>query len=715
MNFGDPGNFINRELSWLDFNLRVLAEAEDATVPLLERLKFVAIVSSNLDEFFMVRVAMAYRALKKSVGIVGPDGMPAREIIRRVREKTEDMAARQYRCLDADILPALRREGLELVRASELLPAEREYLEQYFDLQVMPVLTPLAVDTGHPFPLLASGAVFILFKIKPRADTAGQLWSQADTVLVQVPTGLPRFVKLPAEKGRLRAALLDDVICLFADRLMGGGYDVTAAHPFRVTRDADLAVDEEGADDLMAAVEEELRSRRWGRPIRLEIGTAVDTDVVRYLQEQLGLGDEAVYRVPSVINLKSFFNFISLVDRPDLQDAYWPPLPHPAIPDKTDLLEIIRERDLVLHHPLQSFDPVVDFVSGAADDPAVLAIKITLYRVSGDSPLVKALVRAAENGKQVTALVELRARFDEEANITWARRLDSAGAHVIYGVVGYKTHSKVALVVRREEDGIRRYVHLSTGNYNDKTARVYTDLGYLTARPEFGADVSAFFNVITGYSLPPKWKRIEMAPTGLRRRFLALVEREIEKHSPETPGFIRAKMNALIDPAMIAALYRASAAGVRIELLVRGMCRLRAGVPGLSENIVVHSILDRFLEHSRIYHFRNGGNEEVYLASADWMERNFDRRLELLFPILGEENRREVLTVLDQALADNCKAWELLPDDTYRKLAPRAGEKPLRSQEALYLQAKIKVRQPPPETPERLFTAKVKQRQQRQR
>jgi polyphosphate kinase len=686
MSLDDPAYYMNRELSWLDFNTRVLAEAEREEKPLLERLKFLAITSSNLDEFFMIRVAMLHRAVEARTGPLGPDGLTSREALDRVREKAQALVRRQYDCLEERVLPLLAREGIERVRAAALSPEDRDALRHAFEDRILPVLTPLTVDPSHPFPLLANGALYILFRIALEAPEDHTLFGQTDTVLVQVPQGIDRIVRLPGGRGAFRFALLEDVIALFAGDLLGG-YRIEAAVPFRVTRDADFTVDDEQAENLMTAIQEQLRSRRKGKPVRLEVGKDAPEALVRYLTEELGLAEPDVYHLPPWLDLRCGFEILGNLDRADLEKPSWPPQPHPRLRGERDLFEAIREEDLLLHHPYQSFDPVVELLQRAADDPDVLAIKVTLYRVSGDSPVVGALIRAAESGKQVTALVELRARFDEETNITWAERLDEAGAHVIYGVVGYKTHSKALLVVRREEGGIRRYVHLGTGNYNDRTARLYTDFGYLTARPAFGADVSAFFNVITGYALPPRWRRIEMAPTGLRTRFAALIEREIEKHTPETPGFIRFKMNSLIDPGMIRLLYRASQAGVRVEGIVRGMCRLRAGVPGLSENIRIVSILDRFLEHSRIYHFHNGGQEELYLASADWMERNLNRRIELLFPVLDDPSRREVLRCLGAGLADNVQAWELRPNNTYAQLHPREGGPARRSQEILYREA----------------------------
>lgn len=687
----DPGDlFINRELSWLDFNFRVLAEAENPEVPLLDRLKFVAIVSSNLDEFFTVRVARLKRLIAQGEKTSpSPDGMSPSSTLDAICRKSADMLARQYAALDREILPRLQDEGIAIVREPAYTQEDRDVLRHLFDEQISPTLTPMAVDPGHPFPLLASGAIYLIFRIHPREELLNRFYSQTDTVLVQVPKSLSRFIPLPAPEGRMRLAVLNDVITLFADRLLGG-YHIEGAYPFRVLRDAEMEVDETTEDDLLGVIHEALRSRKWGAPVRLEIWGRMPEVVQRYLVEQLDVTDARdIARVPSLLGLKDLFTILDLVDRPDLLEKPWPPQEHPVLSRTEDVFQTIREADQILTLPYQTFDPVVRMISLAADDPDVLAVKITLYRVSGKSPLVRALVRAAENGKQVTVLVELRARFDEEANIGWARQLDAAGAHVIYGVVGYKTHSKVCLVVRRERDGIQRYVHLGTGNYNDKTARLYTDVGLFTARAEFGADVSGFFNVITGYSLPPRWHWLTMAPTDLRRRLLALIEREIETHTPEAPGRIRAKMNSLVDPEVIRALYRAGRAGVEIDLLVRGLCRLRAGVPGLSETIRVRSILDRFLEHPRILHFRNGGNEEVYLSSADWMERNFDSRLELMFPILDAACREEVTGILDTGFADNTKAWEMDADGVYHRVpCPANHRDQIRSQEVLYKQAR---------------------------
>ncbi len=682
-----PEHWINRDLSWIAFNYRVLAQAEDINLPLLDRVKFLAIVSSNLDEFFMVRIAFMRRALKGGQYDTGPDAMAPRQLLNEAREQARDLQTRANRCWAEDVLPALRASSIDILEPDRLSPSDRDYLAGYFREQVLPVLTPMVLDSTHPFPLLSSGAIYLLLRVSARSDIGESFFSKADTVLVQVPSGLSRFVGLPrSEGGPARFILLEDVLSLFAEEIIRG-YDIRSAHLFRITRDAELTLDGDQSEDLILAIQEGLKRSRWGAPVKLSVGSRVPDEEAKYLCGRLELEESDVFRSAVMLDMKGLFGLISLIDRPDLKEPPWPPQMHPAFPPNADIFEVIARGDVILSLPYQSFDPVTRLIETAADDPDVLAIKITLYRVSGQSPLVRALIRAAERKKQVTALVELQARFDEEANITWAQRLDAAGAHVIYGVVGYKTHSKAALIIRREADGIKRYCHLATGNYNDRTARQYTDLGLLTADPSFGADISSFFNVITGYSLPPVWNHIEMAPTGLRARTGAMIRREVEKHSPEKPGFIRAKMNALIDPQLIRELYRASQAGVKIDLLVRGMCRLRPGVPGLSDNITVRSIVDRYLEHPRVFHYRNGGAEEVYLSSADWMERNMDRRLELLFPVNDPACRREVLAVLDAGFSDNVSAWELLPDGVYAREKPAPYEPIFRSQEKLYQRA----------------------------
>jgi polyphosphate kinase len=648
-------------------------------------MKFCAIVSSNLDEFFMVRVAIALRTQASGKESTGPDSLTVTEMLQKISTKVHELVERQQKCFEKELLPRLKKEGIDFVRMEDYGRNDKKFLKTYFADKVLPVLTPLAVDPSHPFPLLSNCGIYILFSVSKEKKEAEAFYGKAEKILVQVPPSLDRFVQLPSKDGKLRIALLDDMIKIFATKLIPG-YKVEEAVGCKVTRDADLSVDEEQSENLMSSIEQELQSRRRGAPVRLEIERSARKETVGYLCEMLELSNDEVYFIPTILGLKNLFQFISMIDRKDMEDKPWPPVKHPLIDSaKGSIFSKIRQRDILLHHPYHSFEPIIKLVGKAAQDKKVLAIKITLYRVSGDSPIVKSLIAAAQNGKQVTALVELRARFDEEANIHWAKQLDKAGAHVIYGVMGYKTHSKALLVVRKEQGGIRRYVHLSTGNYNDSTAKLYTDLGYLTARPDFGADISAFFNVITGYSLPAVWKQIEMAPTGLREKVLFLIEREIEKHSPETPGLIRIKCNSFIDPTVINALYNASGKGVKVELVIRGLCRLRPGVKGLSENITVRSIVDRFLEHPRIYHFHNGGAEEIYLSSADMMERNLDNRVELFFPIVDKVAIEEAKTVLDMALVDNQKAWDL-KDITYKRVRNNR-KKPFRSQERLYLRA----------------------------
>ncbi len=700
-----PAHWLNRDLSWIAFNYRVLAQAEDINLPLLERVKFIAIVASNLDEFFMVRMAYIRRQLTSGAASTGPDNMKPRQLLERAREESRQLLTRANHCWFEDLQPALKASGIDIIEEQDVTQEDLSYLGNYFNEQVLPVLTPMVVDSTHPFPLLSSGAIYILLRVAAKQELEELFFGKADTVLVQVPSGLHRFIRLPDKSGMTRFILLEDVIMLFARELMVG-YDVQEAHPFRITRDAEITLGDEQDNDIVLAIQEGLKRSRWGAPVRLAVGSRVPEREAQYLCEKLGLEEPDIFRSTGFLNMKTLFELVGSVDRPDLLEPAWPPLPHPAFAGGKDLFEAIAEKDLTISLPYQSFDPVTRLIETAADDPAVMAIKITLYRTSGHSPLVKALIRAAEQKKQVTALVELRARFDEEANITWAQRLDAAGAHVVYGVVGYKTHSKAALVIRREEDGIRRYCHLSTGNYNDRTARGYTDIGLLTADPGFGSDISAFFNVITGYSLPPVWNYIEMAPTGLRARTLAMIRREVEKHSPENPGYIRAKMNALIDPQIIRELYRASQGGVTIDLLVRGMCRLRPGVPGLSENIRVRSIVDRYLEHPRIFQYHNGGDEEIYLSSADWMERNMDRRLELLFPVLDPDCRKEVLGILDAGFRDNVSAWCLQQDGSYRHIMPAHHEEIYRSQQKLYEMAQKKNRKSRDEKKRAVFSAR---------
>jgi len=676
----EPELFLNRELSWLEFDGRVLEEACDATNPLLERLKFACIVASNLDEFFMVRVAALRNALAE--GDTAPDisGLTPAQQLQRIAERAHAMVDQLYAVLTGEILPPLAERGVRLARPDELDPLARGALGRYFRDEVLPALTPLAIDASRPFPMLASLSLNLAVLLAPAEEG-----DEPRLAVVQVPGRLPRLVRPPGLEGMVQL-LLEDVLRAELSALFPGQsiQDVAA---FRVSRDSELDLDDEGGPDFLQLIEEELRNRRRSSVVRLEVEAGVSDPLLRLLTGRLEVGDDVVYRVNGPVDIRPL---MSLVDLPALDDLRDPPLKPVSTLDVTgpELFALLEERDVVLHHPYESFDPVVSLISCAADDPDVLAIKQTLYRTSGDSPIVRSLARAAENGKQVTVLVELLARFDEQSNIRWARRLEESGCHVIYGIRGYKTHSKIALVVRRGRQGIRRYVHLGTGNYNERTARIYTDFGLMTSDREVGEDASAFFNALTGYSDPPRTKKLVMAPTQLRERVLRLVQRERERAEAGQAAFIRARMNSLVDEDIIRALYEAARAGVRIRLNVRGICCLRPGLKGVSDGIEVVSIVDRFLEHSRIFHFANGGDEEVYLSSADWMPRNLDRRIELLFPVRSAEGRAKVLAALDAAFADNVKGRWLQSDGSYKRRRPARGEEPYRSQIELYREAK---------------------------
>ena len=674
-----PELFLNRELSWLEFNGRVLEEATDPTTPLLERLKFVTIVASNLDEFFMVRVASLKNAVAE--GDTGPDfaGLTPAQQLAEIATRAHDMVARCYETLTREILPALAERGVKVLGVAELEPGVRSALGKHFRDEILPALTPLAIDASRPFPLLAGLSLNLAVLLGPaEGEEAARLG------VVQVPGGLRRLLRPPGAEGSTYV-LLEEVIRAELPALFPG-QEIRESAVFRVSRDAELALDDEGGRDYLAAIEEELRQRRRSQVVRLEVQAGVSAALLGLLSERVGVGAEDIYPIAGPIDPRVLFRLVELPNLPDLRDKPLKPLASLEPRDLEDLFGLLDERDVLLHHPYESFEPVVAFVARAAEDPDVLAIKQTLYRTSGDSPIVRALAQAAERGKQVTVLVELMARFDEQSNIKWARSLEEAGAHVIYGIHGYKTHSKICLVVRRGRQGIRRYVHLGTGNYNDKTARLYTDFGLMTGDATIGEDASAFFNALTGYSDPPRMKVLTMAPTGLRERFLKLIEREQRRAEAGQPAEIRAKMNALVDEEIIRALYDASRAGVRIQLNIRGICCLRPGLKGVSETIEVVSIVDRFLEHSRIYHFRNGGDEELYLASADWMSRNLDKRVELLFPVAVPEARAKVLAALEAMFSDNVKARWLQSDGSYRRRKPAKDDEPFRAQVDLYLQ-----------------------------
>jgi polyphosphate kinase len=678
------GTFFNRELSWLEFNARVLEEACDATVPLAERLKFQAIVSNNLDEFFMVRVAGLKQLVAGGVEDVNADGMLPAEQLEKISLRVHDMVRLLYQNWRTEVAPGLmHKAGICVVRPADLTKEQRTVLEGRFTRDVWPVLTPLAVDQGHPFPTLRNRSLNLAILLhKERQRVARR---QTIFAVVQVPSVLGRLVEVtPAQEGQAAYILLEDLIAMHVGGLFPG-FHAVGCSPFRVTRNFDLSIDEDEADDLLKTIQRELLKRERGQAVRLEIASDSPVEVESFLRGALRLDSADVYRVDGPLRLNDLTPMTSHSQLRDLHDEPFAPQLMPQL-HEGEIFKALAERDVLLHHPYESFDHVVDFVSEAADDPDVLAIKQTLYRTSADSPVISALIRAAENGKQVTAVVELKARFDEGRNIAWARVLEEAGVHVVYGLVGLKTHCKVALVVRRERGVIRRYVHLSTGNYNPATARTYGDISYLTARPDFADDAGALFNLITGYSAPPSWKRFAVAPLGLKERILELIARE---STFGAKGRIIAKMNSLVDPDVILALYRASQAAVRIDLLVRGICCLQPGVPGQSENIRVISTVDRFLEHARIFYFEAGGKQEVYLSSADWMPRNFVRRVEVMFPIVDDGLRLRVVNeILGAQLADNVRARVLLPDGHYQRVVPVPGEPLLRSQEQFIVLAR---------------------------
>jgi polyphosphate kinase len=677
-----PDHYLNRELSWLEFNARVLEEAADPSNPWLERLKFLAIFSSNLDEFFEIRVAGLQQQVYAGVEPqdYGADGMAPAEQLAAIDRRTHELVAEQYRILNDEVLPGLATGGVQRVRLEDLTDAERRHVDTLFRASIAPVLTPLAIDPGHPFPHVHNKSLNIALVVERK--NGGQ--KRRHFAVVQVPAVLDRVVIVSTHgEGRVRFVLLEDIIARHLGELFGG-LRVVSHTVFRVTRNTDLTIEEEDAEDLLEMIEESLRQRRRSDPVRLEISSDADETFVGMLTEAHDLEARDVYRVPGPVDVTALMALHRLDGFPALKDEPLVPRVAPPFAQGRDVFDVIRAQDVLVHLPYESFGCVVDFIERAADDPQVLAIKQTLYRTSGASPIISALARAAQNGKQVTALVELKARRDEQNNITWARMLERAGVHVVYGIVGLKTHCKAALVVRREGDGIRRYVHLSTGNYNPTTARVYTDLGLFTANPDMGEDTSALFNLLTGNAEGYRWKKLVVAPVGMREQVIGLIEREERNAREGRAARIIVKMNALVEPSVIDALYRASQAGVAIDLVVRGICCLRPGLPGVSETIRVTSIVDKYLEHSRIFYFENGGNPEVFLASADWMPRNFWRRIETLFPIEEASLQARIVgDIIQPILSDTVKVRELSSDGTYRRRTPAEGDAPLRSQIAL--------------------------------
>lgn len=672
INLNKPEYFFNRELSWLKFNLRVLREAGVKTTPLLERLKFVAITASNLDEFFMVRVAGLWDQYENGINKRDAAGLTVKAQLEEISKAAHDQMKLLNKYL-LSLVKELREEGIYICRVSELSEKGRRWLEAYYQEEIFPVLTPMAVDASRPFPFLANKTLNLAVELTNQEgeDSMG---------IVQVPSVLPRLLEVPGEEKR-SFVFLEDVINEHCSDLYSG-CKILDVVPFRITRDADLEFDEDDIDNLLKEVEKSLRKRTRGASVRLEIYNKANSRIRKFLYDNLDITEQEVYEINGPLDATCFFKFASLPGMwPWLYEPFVPQRPL-ELPDDSDIFKVLRERDVLLHHPYESFDPVVKFVSDAANDPNVLAIKQTLYRVSGNSPIVAALARAAENGKQVTVLVELKARFDEENNIIWARRLEEAGCHVIYGLMGLKTHAKIILVVRKEADGIKRYVHLGTGNYNDNTAKLYTDMGLMTANDQFGSDASAFCNVLSGYSDPPVWNKLVMAPLGLRKKIYELIDNEISIVKKGGTGHIIAKMNSLIDYPVIQKLYEASMAGVKIDLIIRGICGLRAGMDGISDNITVRSIVGRQLEHSRIFWFQGGGKEQLFLSSADWMPRNLNDRVELFFPVETPAHIERIKKVLDLYLRDNVGAHMMQSNGTYRRVTNRL--EPVGAQSTLY-------------------------------
>lgn len=661
-------NFINRELSWLEFNQRVLEEAQDTSTPLLERCRFLAIVSSNLDEFFMVRVASLFEQLEAGFSAPDASGMtPIAQLI-AINERIHTMSHDQYNLYKHGLLPALKREGIRLLRRGELSAEQKAYLRSYYEHEIFPVLTPIVVDQSRPFPLIYNKSLNLAVLIDGHKEDEGPLFAT-----VEVPSLLDRLVEVPDNNGWESFVFLEDVIRLNI-RSLFQGHKILATGTYRVIRDADLDVEDDEVDDLLQAIQQSVKERKWGAVVRLVSEHKMDPRLLAILREEMEVPPDSDYPVNGPLDLGFLGKLANLPGFDHLRFPAQPGSLPPMFGDDESIFTAIARQDILLHHPYHSFGPVIDFLREAAEDPSVLAIKSTLYRVSGQSPVVEALAAAAENGKQVTVLVELKARFDEQNNITWARRLEMAGCHVVYGVVGLKTHCKLLLVVRREDNGIKRYLHLGTGNYNDVTARSYVDLGLFTSNAYMGADASALFNLLTGYSQPGRLYKMYSSPKGIRRKILDHIEEEIAQAKSGHPARIVAKVNSLVDQDIIQALYAASQAGVEIDLIVRSMCSLRPGIPRVSEHIRVRSIVGRWLEHSRIFYFRNGGEESIYLSSADWRERNLDRRIEVIFPVEDPATKREVKHILAVYLQDTVKARCLKSNGSWERIDRRGRE-----------------------------------------
>ena len=679
--FRDPGLYTNRELSWVLFDNRVLSEARDKNIPLFERLKFLSITASNLDEFFMIRVASLKDMVHAGYEKKDIAGMKPSEQLQALNVAIHKLVDRQYSTYNRSLLPLLEQNGLHVIRNHESLTKEEAvFIDRYFAENVYPVLTPMAVDSSRPFPLIRNKSLNIGALVRKKGTE-----EELEFATVQVPSVLSRIVELPAAGLTRKVILLEEIIERNMDKLFLN-YDIVCAHPFRIMRNADLTIDEDEAADLLKEIEKQLKKRQWGEAIRLEVEDGMDKRLLKFIKKELNMEEENIYHIDGPLDLTFLMKMYGLEGFSHLKTPKYEPKQVPELPAGCNIFEQIRKGDILLHHPYQSFTPVVEFIRQASRDPQVLAIKQTLYRVSGNSPIIAALAQAAENGKQVSVLVELKARFDEENNIVWARMLEKAGCHVIYGLVGLKTHSKITLVVRREEDGIRRYVHLGTGNYNDATAKMYTDMGLLTCSESIGEDATAVFNMLSGYSEPLMWNKLSLAPLWLKNKFLYLIGREKKYALEGKPARIIAKMNSLCDPDIIAALYEASAAGVKIDLIVRGICCLKVGIPGVSETITVRSIVGNFLEHSRIFYFENGEHYEIYCGSADWMPRNLERRVEILFPVEKQELKEELLHILQNQLRDTVKAHILNPDGNYEKVDKR-GKEIFNSQDAFCVEA----------------------------
>lgn len=653
--------YINRELSWMDFNARVLEEAFEKDNPLMERIRFLAITASNLDEFYMVRVAGVKEQIDSNYRVEDPSGLTPKQLLPLLSEKIHTFIERQYSCLHRSITPAMKKNDIYFLYPEEMNEVQKRFISDYFDKVLFPVLTPLAVDRSRPFPLLANKSLNIAVRLKGIEDSY--------FAVVQVPAILSRFLRVPSDKGKT-FVLLENVIIYKLEELFELS-DIKSACPFRMTRNSDLNIDEE-SEDLLIEIQKSIKKRKRGKPVRLELLQRCDTETKGFLVDMLDISQDEIYEMPGPLDLTLFAKFASI---PECENLCFKPI-MPVYPPADfwgydDIFQAIREKDRMVHHPYESFEIVVDFVRKAARDKDVLAIKQTLYRVSGHSPIIDALITAAENGKQVTVLVELKARFDEENNIIWAKKLEEAGCHVIFGLAGLKIHCKILLIVRRDEDGIRRYLHMGTGNYNDSTAKIYTDIGVFTCKEPYGTDASSLFNVLTGYSRPPEYNRFIIAPHGMRNFFQRMIEKEIDNSLRGFPCGITIKVNSLVDPDLIKLLYNASQANVPIKLLVRGICCLIPGLPGISQNITVYSIIGKLLEHSRIFKFENAGNPKIYMGSADWMQRNLDRRVELVFPIENEDLRQRAFSILNLMLSDNRNMRIMHPDTVYTHIDKR--------------------------------------------